>query len=87
MKINPIATWTDDDVAGYIADHDVPVNPLMDQGYLSIGCMPCTRPNPDDPRSGRWPPPPTGRGSRNRARAPRRRSFRGESTLRPPAGR
>ena len=28
--------------AGYIADHDVPVNPLLDQGYLSIGCMPCT---------------------------------------------
>ena len=42
VKVNPIATWSDDDVAGYIADHDVPVNPLVDQGYLSIGCKPCT---------------------------------------------
>ena len=41
---------------GYIADHDVPVNPLLDQGYPSIGCMPCTQPArpPSDPRSGRW---------------------------------
>ena len=56
VKVNPIATWTDDDVAGYIADHDVPVNPLLDQGYPSIGCMPCTKPVADgeDPRSGRW---------------------------------
>jgi len=56
VKINPIATWTDDDVAGYIADHDVIVNPLLRRGYTSIGCMPCTqRPtDPADPRSGRW---------------------------------
>jgi phosphoadenosine phosphosulfate reductase len=56
IKINPIATWTDDDVDGYIADHDVPVNPLLLQGYTSIGCQPCTsKPtDPDDPRSGRW---------------------------------
>jgi phosphoadenosine phosphosulfate reductase len=56
IKVNPIAMWTDEDVAGYIADHDVPVNPLVAQGYLSIGCMPCTVPtsDPTDPRSGRW---------------------------------
>lgn len=56
IKVNPLATWTDQDVDGYIADHDVPVNPLLAQGYLSIGCMPCTRPVApgDDPRSGRW---------------------------------
>jgi len=56
VKINPIATWTNVDVAGYIADHDVPVNPLLLDGYTSIGCMPCTtKPtDPDDPRSGRW---------------------------------
>jgi phosphoadenosine phosphosulfate reductase len=56
VKVNPLATWTDADVAGYVADHDVPVNPLLAQGYPSIGCMPCTqRPtDPDDPRSGRW---------------------------------
>ena len=56
VKLNPIATWTDEDVAGYIADHDVPVNPLTRQGYPSIGCMPCTQPvaDGDDPRAGRW---------------------------------
>jgi phosphoadenosine phosphosulfate reductase len=56
VKVNPIATWSDADVEGYIADHDVPVNPLRHQGYLSIGCMPCTQlpTDPDDPRSGRW---------------------------------
>ncbi len=56
VKINPIATWTDLDVQGYIADHNVPVNPLVNQGYPSIGCQPCTHPVADgeDPRSGRW---------------------------------
>ncbi|MCU1460158.1 MAG: Phosphoadenosine phosphosulfate reductase [Acidimicrobiales bacterium] len=56
VKVNPIATWSDLDVAGYIKDHDVPVNPLVDQGYPSIGCMPCTKPVApgEDPRSGRW---------------------------------
>ncbi|MGQ0616884.1 MAG: phosphoadenylyl-sulfate reductase [Acidimicrobiia bacterium] len=56
VKVNPIATWTEADVAGYIADHDVTVNPLVHRGYPSIGCMPCTsKPtDPDDPRSGRW---------------------------------
>ncbi|MGD9798664.1 MAG: phosphoadenylyl-sulfate reductase [Acidimicrobiia bacterium] len=56
IKINPIAQWTDDDVDGYIVDHDVTLNPLLLQGYTSIGCMPCTsKPtDPDDPRSGRW---------------------------------
>ncbi|MEJ5254364.1 MAG: phosphoadenylyl-sulfate reductase [Acidimicrobiales bacterium] len=57
VKINPIATWTDEDVAGYIADHDIIVNPLLKRGYTSIGCMPCTQlpTDPNDPRSGRWP--------------------------------
>ena len=56
VKINPIANWTDLDVQGYIADHDVPVNPLVHQGYPSIGCQPCTHPvaEGEDPRSGRW---------------------------------
>ena len=56
VKVNPLATWTDDDVAGYIAEHGVPVNPLVFQGYLSVGCRPCTFPVAagDDPRSGRW---------------------------------
>jgi phosphoadenosine phosphosulfate reductase len=56
IKVNPLATWTDLDVQGYIDDHDVPVNPLLMKGYPSIGCWPCTRPVKagDDPRSGRW---------------------------------
>ena len=56
IKVNPIANWTDDDVAAYIAANDVIVNPLIDQGYPSIGCMPCTTPvaEGEDPRAGRW---------------------------------
>jgi len=56
IKINPLATWSDLDVAGYAKDHEVPVNPLVDQGYPSIGCWPCTKAvEPGaDPRSGRW---------------------------------
>jgi phosphoadenosine phosphosulfate reductase len=56
IKVNPLATWTAADVDDYIERHDVPVNPLIDQGYPSIGCMPCTHPVApgEDPRSGRW---------------------------------
>ncbi len=56
VKINPIATWTDDDVALYIALHDVPVNPLVAKGYPSVGCWPCTQAvaEGDDKRAGRW---------------------------------
>ena len=56
VKVNPIATWTDLDVSGYVVANDVPYNPLLDQGYLSIGCQPTTKPVApgDDPRSGRW---------------------------------
>jgi phosphoadenosine phosphosulfate reductase len=56
VKVNPIAGWSDLDVAGYIADHDVPVNPLLHRGYASIGCQPCTRPVApgEDARAGRW---------------------------------
>ena len=55
VKINPLARWSDTDVASYIDAHDVIVNPLTQQGYPSVGCWPCTeRPLDDDPRSGRW---------------------------------
>jgi phosphoadenosine phosphosulfate reductase len=56
VKVNPIATWTDDDVALYIELHDVPVNPLVARGYPSVGCWPCTQPvaEGDDKRAGRW---------------------------------
>lgn len=56
VKINPLATWTDDDMQAYIEDNGVLVNPLVEEGYPSIGCAPCTaRPvEGADPRSGRW---------------------------------
>ncbi|HET7075784.1 MAG TPA: phosphoadenylyl-sulfate reductase [Mycobacterium sp.] len=56
VKINPLATWTDQDVQDYIAEHDVLVNPLVHEGYPSIGCAPCTAKPVEgaDPRSGRW---------------------------------
>jgi phosphoadenosine phosphosulfate reductase len=56
VKINPIAAWTQDDVDRYIADNAVLVNPLLSDGYGSVGCAPCTRriaPG-EDPRAGRW---------------------------------
>jgi phosphoadenosine phosphosulfate reductase len=56
VKINPLATWTDEQVDAYILDHDVPVNPLLFDGYPSIGCWPCTQrvPTGADARAGRW---------------------------------
>jgi phosphoadenosine phosphosulfate reductase len=56
VKINPVVTWTNDDIASYLADHDLPTHPLWSQGYLSIGCAPTTRPvaEGEDPRAGRW---------------------------------
>jgi phosphoadenosine phosphosulfate reductase len=56
VKINPIAAWSDEDMQDYIDKHGILVNPLVDEGYPSIGCAPCTsKPAPgSDPRSGRW---------------------------------
>lgn len=56
VKVNPLATWTDADVEAYAAARNLPVHPLVADGYTSIGCAPCTqRPtDPNDPRSGRW---------------------------------
>jgi len=56
VKVNPLATWTDEQVAAYVAQHGILVNPLRQIGYTSIGCAPCTRPVAagEDPRSGRW---------------------------------
>jgi phosphoadenosine phosphosulfate reductase len=56
VKLNPIAAWTQDDVDRYIADNGVLVNPLLSDGYGSVGCWPCTRriaPG-EDARAGRW---------------------------------
>ena len=56
VKVNPLAAWTDEDMQNYIDKHGVLVNPLVDEGYPSIGCAPCTTKPVDgaDPRSGRW---------------------------------
>jgi phosphoadenosine phosphosulfate reductase len=56
VKVNPVAAWTFDQLVQYSDDNLLPVNPLLSQGYPSIGCQPCTRkvaPG-DDPRAGRW---------------------------------
>jgi phosphoadenosine phosphosulfate reductase len=56
VKVNPIAAWTDEQFHAYVTEHGVLENPLVAEGYLSIGCAPCTaKPLPGaDPRSGRW---------------------------------
>jgi phosphoadenosine phosphosulfate reductase len=55
-QLSPLFDWTGDDVRAYIAEHALPVHPLHDQGYPSIGCYPCTTPvQPgEDERAGRW---------------------------------
>ena len=56
VKVHPLAAWTQEDVDAYVEEHGVLVNPLVEDGYPSIGCAPCTaRVEPGaDPRSGRW---------------------------------
>ena len=56
LKVNPLAAWTDEDMQAYIETNGVLVNPLVHEGYPSIGCAPCTtKPAAGtDPRSGRW---------------------------------
>ncbi len=51
-KFNPLVDWSEDDVWRYVHEHDLPYNPLHDQGYDSIGCAPCTLPGAG--RDGRW---------------------------------
>lgn len=55
-KVNPLAGWSRDQVVAYLAEHDVPTNPLLEHGFKSVGCWPCTRPvRPGaEERSGRW---------------------------------
>ena len=56
VKLNPLAAYTDDDMALYAQLYDLPANPLSERGYPSIGCWPCTRPVApgEDKRAGRW---------------------------------
>lgn len=56
LKINPLADWSAEDLAAYFVEHDLPPHPLVEEGYPSIGCSPCTSkvaPG-EDPRAGRW---------------------------------
>jgi phosphoadenosine phosphosulfate reductase len=55
-RVAPIAGWTARDVWAYAKQHQIPLLPLYELGYTSIGCEPCTElpPDPDNPRSGRW---------------------------------
>lgn len=57
VKVNPLAAWTQDDVDAYVSRWNIPVNPMLSQGYASVGCWPCTRRTQagEDPRAGRWP--------------------------------
>ncbi len=56
VKVSPLARWSAADVERYIEENNVLVNPLLHEGYPSVGCWPCTRrvPAGADPRSGRW---------------------------------
>jgi phosphoadenosine phosphosulfate reductase len=56
LKLNPLGDWTKTDLEAYFAEHDLPRHPLEAQGYLSIGCEPCTSKvqEGEDPRAGRW---------------------------------
>ena len=56
VKINPLVSWTEADLEDHLARHDLPRHPLVEDGYLSIGCMPCTDrvPPGGSSRDGRW---------------------------------
>lgn len=56
LKIHPLARWSKEDVMSYITEHEIPTHPLLERGFASIGCWPCTRAVRDgeDERAGRW---------------------------------
>jgi len=56
IKLNPLARWTEEDIEQYRLLRNLPAHPLVEQGYRSIGCVPCTRPVAPGqaPRTGRW---------------------------------
>lgn len=56
IKVNPLIDWPADQIAAYYETHELPQHPLKAQGYLSIGCAPCTRAvrRGEDARAGRW---------------------------------
>ncbi|MEA3210005.1 MAG: phosphoadenosine phosphosulfate reductase [Chthoniobacter sp.] len=56
LKLNPMANWSREQIWAYLAEHQIPYNPLHDRGYRSIGCWPCTRAISEgvNERAGRW---------------------------------
>ncbi len=56
VKLNPLVTWNGEKIRAYMKEHDLPLHPLVADGFLSIGCMPCTRrvEAGEDVRAGRW---------------------------------
>lgn len=56
VKLNPMANWSREAVWDYLREHQIPYNPLHDQGYRSIGCVPCTSKSTsgENERAGRW---------------------------------
>jgi phosphoadenosine phosphosulfate reductase len=56
LKVNPLIDWNKEQLEAYIVEHDLPSHPLVEEGYPSIGCSPCTHKvaEGEDPRSGRW---------------------------------
>ena len=56
VRIHPMADWSSKDIWRYIHDQNLPAHPLLSQGYMSIGCAPCTQPifDAENERAGRW---------------------------------
>lgn len=56
LKVNPLADWDQARIAAYMAEHDLPAHPMVEHGYPSVGCAPCTSrvQAGEDPRAGRW---------------------------------
>lgn len=55
LRVHPMLTWTSRDMWTYINEHDLPAHPLFEEGYMSIGCAPCTSPPSEEgERDGRW---------------------------------
>ena len=56
VKINPLTNWTSKQAYDYLKEHKIPLHPLFEKGYTSVGCWPCTRPifGDEDERAGRW---------------------------------
>ncbi len=47
VRVHPLLKWTREDILDYLAFYNLPINPMYEKGYTSLGCIPCTKPNPD----------------------------------------